>query len=710
MLPQEALKKYFGYDNFRPLQAEIIANILAKKDTFVLMPTGGGKSICFQIPALVENGICVVVSPLIALMKDQVEGLKGNGVAAAYINSSQGTTEQREVENQLQQGKLKLLYVSPEKLTSTGFISFLKTLTINLFAIDEAHCISSWGHDFRPEYTQLKHLKQHFPSTPVMALTATADKITRRDIVTQLALQEPETFIASFDRPNLSLTVKPARNRADRLLYFIKSRPKQSGIVYCLSRKTTESVAEKLREKGIDAQAYHAGMESQARAKVQEDFIKDKTPIICATIAFGMGIDKSNIRWVVHYNMPKNMEGYYQEIGRAGRDGLPSDTLLMYGLDDMIMLREFAQGSGQPELQLSKLERIKQYAEAQICRRKILLSYFGETLTENCNNCDVCKNPPTFFDGTLAAQKALSAIVRTEEKIGTGMLIDILRGSRQQDLIEKGYDKIKTYGVGREYSAYEWQQILLQMLHLGLVEIAYDEGNTLKVNAFSQDVLYKKRTITFVALDKTPFDTRKNAAEQVAKSKPKSESELLTEELLEQLKIARTGLAQQKNIAPYLIFSDASLQDMALKKPLTPLAIQNISGVGAAKYEQYGNIFLETIANFAINKVKQGAKITGSTYLLTHELYKQKLPLADIATQRGIQVGTVGMHLAYLYENGYEIDFQDIISDLEYKMIVKAYQDLQQPEGAKIVFEALGGEIGYEKIRIAIAKFKVLAG
>ncbi len=707
MTPQEALKKYFGYDQFRPLQTEIIGNVLAKKDTFVLMPTGGGKSVCFQIPALVQEGTCVVVSPLIALMKDQVEGLLGNGIAAAYLNSSQNPAEQRAVETKMQQGRLKLLYVSPEKLLSQGFIAFLKPLTISLFAIDEAHCISSWGHDFRPEYTQLKHLKQHFPHTPIMALTATADKVTRKDIVTQLALQDPETFIASFDRPNLSLTVKPARSRFDMLLYFLKSRPNQSGIVYCLSRKNTEGVAEKLREKGINAQAYHAGMEARERAKVQEDFITDRTPIICATIAFGMGIDKSNIRWVVHYNMPKNMEGYYQEIGRAGRDGLASDTLLLYGLDDLMMLQEFAQNSGQPELQLSKLERIKQYAEAQICRRKILLSYFGETLAENCNNCDVCKNPPTLFDGTVAVQKALSAIVRTEEKIGSAMLIDILRGSKREDLVKKGYDQIKTYGVGREYNPYEWQQILLQMLHLGLVEIAYDDNKVLKINEFSKDVLYKKRTILLVPIENNAFDSKKNAAEKAAKERPKSESEVLTEQLFEELKQTRLLLANQRNIAPYLLLSDASLQDMATKKPITPLAMQNISGVGAAKYEQYGQAFLDVVVDFLLTRVQTGAKITGGTYLQTLALYKKKLSIQAVADQRGLNPSTIVSHLAYLYENGYEIDFQDIVSDMEYLAIIKTYQNLEKPDATKPIFEALGGEIGYEKIRIAIAKFKV---
>jgi ATP-dependent DNA helicase RecQ len=430
---QAALKKFFGYDTFRPMQADIVQTILNGRDVLVIMPTGGGKSICYQIPALVMEGICIVVSPLIALMKDQVEGLRANGVPAAFLNSSISYEEQRKVEERAYDGHLKLLYVSPEKLLSAGFFNFLKGLKINLFAIDEAHCISSWGHDFRPEYAQLRYLKEQFPEVPVVALTATADRATRKDIVLQLALPDPETFIASFDRPNLSLAVRPGQQRLKQIIDFIKERPGQSGIVYCLSRKETEDVALGLQNQGIKAEFYHAGLSPDRRDKVQTAFIKDSTPIIVATIAFGMGIDKSNIRWVIHYNLPKNMEGYYQEIGRAGRDGLNSDTLLFYSYGDLMRLQSMITESGQAELMQAKLDRMQQYAEASMCRRRILLSYFGEDLGKDCGNCDVCLHPPQRFDGTVLAQKALSAVARTQERIGVIMLVDILRGSQRKN-------------------------------------------------------------------------------------------------------------------------------------------------------------------------------------------------------------------------------------------------------------------------------------
>lgn len=413
---KEALKQYFGYDQFRPLQEEIIERVLDKKDALVLMPTGGGKSICYQIPAIIQEGICIVVSPLIALMKDQVEGLRANGVAAAFLNSSLSGSEQMAIESQAMKGQLKLLYVSPERLLSSNFLNMLSTLSISLIAIDEAHCISAWGHDFRPEYTQLKFLKERYPDVPLIALTATADKITRKDIASQLTLNNPEYFIASFDRPNLGLTVMPGRNRYALIVDFVKKRPNQSGIIYCLSRKSTEDMASKLKNDGFSAHCYHAGLPPKIRAKAQENFINDKTTIICATVAFGMGIDKSNVRWIIHYNMPKNIESYYQEIGRAGRDGLQGDTLLFYSYGDVIQLRKFLDESGQKEVQLAKLKRMQQYAEAFVCRRKILLSYFGEDLAENCNNCDICQNPPRQFDGTVLAQKALSAITRLTKK------------------------------------------------------------------------------------------------------------------------------------------------------------------------------------------------------------------------------------------------------------------------------------------------------
>lgn len=480
-----ALKKYFGYDQFRPLQADIIQNVYNGLDTLVLMPTGGGKSVCFQVPAITLDGVTVVVSPLIALMKDQVEGLSANGIPAAFINSSLGPDQQRNVETALLAGYIKLLYVSPEKLVSQSFQPLLKSLKISLFAIDEAHCISSWGHDFRPEYTQLKFLKTQFPGIPLIALTATADKLTRKDIVDQLGLSNPATFIASFDRPNISLTVRPGQKRFEQIVAFLKEHPNQSGIIYCLSRKGCEGLAEKLNEKGFRAGFYHAEVPPAKRSKVQEDFINDRTPIICATIAFGMGIDKSNVRFVVHYNLPRNLEGYYQEIGRAGRDGLASDALLFFSYADLLSYRDMIEqgdaSADQKELKLAKLERMYQFAEAPVCRRKTVLNYFGEPFDQRCGNCDVCKNPPKHFDATTAVQKALSAILRTNQKVGMSLLTDILRGSQRREVVEHKYYEIKTYGAGKEHSYDEWLFLLSQMLHVGLIEIAYDDHNCLRV-------------------------------------------------------------------------------------------------------------------------------------------------------------------------------------------------------------------------------------
>lgn len=705
---KDALKKYFGYDNFRPMQSEIIETIYAKKDALVLMPTGGGKSICYQIPAITQEGVCIVVSPLISLMKDQVEGLRANGVAAAFLNSSLSTSEQHAVENDLYNGNIKLLYVSPEKMVSQSFFPLIQQAKINLFAIDEAHCISAWGHDFRPEYTKLKFLKKQFPDIPVVALTATADKVTRRDIIQQLGLQGPEVFIASFDRPNISLNVRPGQKRFEQILNFIQQHPDQPGIIYCLSRKSTEDLASKLREKRIDAAAYHAGLPAAKRSKVQEDFIKDDVLIVCATIAFGMGIDKSNVRWVIHYNLPKNMEGYYQEIGRAGRDGAQADALLFYSFRDVMVMREIitSNQSENEAIQLSKLERIQQYADSLICRRKILLNYFGENLESGCGNCDVCKNPPQYFNGTIIAQKALSAVARLKEKVGIRLLIDVLRGSQRKEIIEQGFDRIKTYGMGADISAFDWQLLIGQLINLGFLEIAYDQRNVLKLTPLSKEVLFESKEVQLVRM----ADIKQRQESEKSKLKKKSVKERVRDELFEVLRKLRRDIAQKNGIPPYLVFSDASLEQMAASRPITEFDFSMISGVGEKKLRQYGQVFMDKIKEFVGEKSNEGIKIQGATQLQTLQLYNRGFSPSQIAIERDISEQTVYDHLVKLYAKDQNIDIKRFVSSSEIKKILQVVSGLEAPYKLKEIYVALNEEIAYHKIRFGLAYYYKNAG
>jgi ATP-dependent DNA helicase RecQ len=598
MIKKQILKKYFGYDSFFPLQAEIIDHVLSLNDALVLMPTGGGKSVCFQIPALMFDGVTIVISPLISLMKDQVEALKANGIAAEFLNSSLSAQEEKLIIERTLKGTLKLLYISPERLSSAGFTELLSSLKVSMFAVDEAHCISFWGHDFRPEYKRLNILKERYPNVPLIALTATADRVIRRDILSQLHIPETKTFVASFDRPNLSLAVRPGLKRLRQITDFLKLHRRQPGIIYCLSRKSTESVAENLRKLGYKAKHYHAGMDNDSRSRTQNEFIRDEIQIICATVAFGMGIDKSNVRWVIHYNMPKNIESFYQEIGRCGRDGLPADTILFYSYADVMMQAEML-GEATPErreLLDAKLKRMKQYAEAESCRRRILLSYFNETITKDCGNCDVCKNPPQKFDGTIIAQKALSAITRTGEQINSTLLIDILRGSHNRQVIEKGYDKIKTWGAGRDIRAEEWSDYIFQILNLGYVDIAYDEGYTFKLNILSHLVLKNKINVMLVKY--RPYKSR----EELVLPKEPAKTVLADQALFDHLKQLRKTIADQNNIPAYIVFSDKTLQAMTETMPTDKISMLEVSGVGQQKYATYGQIFIDEISGFIREK------------------------------------------------------------------------------------------------------------
>ncbi|WP_339750915.1 DNA helicase RecQ [Algoriphagus aquimarinus] len=693
--PHTLLKNVFGYDEFRPLQQEIIERTLAGKDSFVLMPTGGGKSMCFQIPALCFDGITIVVSPLISLMKDQVQALQANGIKADFFNSSISPQAENEVIARATKGEIKLLYLSPEKLISVSN-TWLRNLNIKLVAIDEAHCVSMWGHDFRPEYTKLKAFRNSLSQVPFMALTATADKSARIDIEQQLGLNDSKLFISSFNRENLSIEVRgqvPKKKKLEEIGRFVEKKKNESGIIYCLSRKNTEEVADYLKSYGHSVAYYHAGMNPDDRERVQTAFIYDDTKIIVATIAFGMGIDKSNVRWVIHFNLPKNLEGYYQEIGRAGRDGLPAETRLYYNMSDFVMYSQFAEDGANSTMQKEKLSRMLQFAEAKSCRRRILLSYFGEHLPKDCGNCDVCDNPPKDFEGTVLAQKALSGIARMKEKEGIAMLINVLRGSNNAEVHASGYSQLKTYGAGKDISYIDWRDYIIQLANQGLIEIMYSEGSALKISPVGWKVLKGELFIKLTS----PILAEEKVSRRPNIAKMADEGEVNTD-LFAALKKLRSSISREKNVPSYVVFSDKSLKQMTIDLPVTENQFLGISGVGMNKMEQYGEEFMDEIRKFkSVAKPKKTP-----TIMDTFAMYKEGLSPIEIANKKNIQITTVYSHLSQLYTEGREVELEKLVSKDVVDKVRVAFNELDRAISLKPIYEKLNEAVSYGEIRMSL--------
>lgn len=696
--PLEVLKKYFGYDGFRLDQEQIINRTIAGKSSMVIMPTGGGKSMCYQLPALVLNGTAVVVSPLIALMQDQVSQLKANGIPAEALNSSMTSEEEHSVANRARLGELKLLYVSPERAVSDGFISFLKSIKVSLVAIDEAHCVSIWGNDFRKEYTQIHKLTDSLTDVPQIALTATADRATQLDIMKQLRMEDAELFLSSFRRENIETKVLPAQDRYKVIKKHVGNRKGKCGIIYCLSRKSTEELAKKLKADGFSVASYHAGMPTDKRAKVQDAFLRDDIEIICATIAFGMGIDKSNVRWVIHYNLPKNIESYYQEIGRAGRDGLKSEAILFFSFRDIQVLRSFVDNSEASEsfkeVQLAKLNRVLEYCQATSCRTNMVLSYFGEHVSEPCNNCDICKNPPKHFDGTIITQKALSACKRLGEQVNQSILIDVLRGSQRIEILQQGFNQIKTFGAGKDISAFDWKQYLNQLINQGYLEIDYSDHSKLRLTELSVKVLFDGFKVNLVR--PVSFEAKKE--EKIKAPKPKIGN--YDENLFDELKKLRKKIASAQGVPAYVVFSDTTLKEMAHKKPVTTYEMEHVSGVGEFKLEKYGDQFVTAIQH-AVNENKVAGKANGATHLITLDYLKKGLSPDEIAQERQLNVTTIYSHLATLYLKGEPLDLLKYIGD-DYELIKQTQQRIDSTVPSEI-FKELKEQVPYFKVRLTLA-------
>ncbi|MBP7239772.1 MAG: DNA helicase RecQ [Saprospiraceae bacterium] len=693
----QTLKTHFGFDTFRPHQEEIITHLLEGGHALVIMPTGGGKSVCFQLPALLKPGFALVISPLISLMNDQVRSLRANGIVAGALHSGTSSEESRQIFEQIHNGQLKILYVSPERALTQKFIEFIAPLDISIIAIDEAHCVSIWGNDFRPEYAQLPGLLRYFPNAPVVALTATADRATQEDIRLQLQLKDPVTYLSSFERPNIHMEVRAGIQRIEQIREFVKQREGQPGIIYCLARKTTESIAETLKKYGYKAAAYHAEIDNVTRKRVQEDFQFDRLQIVCATIAFGMGIDKPNIRWIIHYNLPKNIENYYQEIGRSGRDGQPADALMFYSFRDVEVYKEFINNSEANEtfkrVQSEKLERIWEYSQATNCRTNVILNYFGEYRSAGCGHCDHCLRPLEGFDGTKLAQIALSACKRCNQSVGINMLVDVIRGSGRKEIYERGFHQIKTYGAGKNISWKDWMHYITQMINQGLLEIDYIEHSVLKCTPLSEAVLFDDKMVTLQRQTET-------LKEPVIREKPKKVK--FNEELVERLETLCRQFAKEEGLPTYAIFPKGTLKEMAEVRPFTVEEFSRLTGVGDFKSRKYGQAFVDAIRGFMTeqNIIK---KPKGMTYVETLDLFRQGLTLDEIAKKREMALSTITGHLAKLYEKGEDIDLHQFLLPDDLIVAKQGWRASGYSELMSKIKEQVGDSIDYARLHFALA-------
>lgn len=708
---RQILQRYFGYSHFRHNQQEIIENVLAKKDSIVLMPTGGGKSLCYQVPALIFDGVTIVVSPLIALMKDQVDALKLSGIAAAFLNSTQSSREQSIIITKVKNNQLKLLYVAPERLLGqNGLVGFLKEVNVSLFAIDEAHCISHWGHDFRPEYLVLGQLKSQFTHVPIIALTATADKLTKKDIIEKLALTDYTVFENSFNRPNISYYIRQKRNYFDQLLDFLNQHKEDSGIVYCLSRNSTEKLAGDLRSMGYAAAAYHAGLEKNIKEENQEKFLRDEIKIIVATIAFGMGINKSNVRFVVHVDLPKNIEGYYQETGRAGRDGLPSEAVLFYSAADVFKLKNFARVEGneaQSKIMLQKLDKMAAFCETRKCRRQYLLNYFDEEAPPFCGSCDVCLSDEEKVEATIAAQKILSAVSRLNERFGINYVIDFLRGS---STTKEEHQSLKTYGIGKDTTKEDWRKYVKELLQLRFLTQSDGEYPVLQLNEKSLEILKGELQVWL---------TKSVSIDSVRQQKLQSR-DTINSDLFKALRSTRQSLAIEENVAAFQVFSDATLLEMATYLPLTTTDLAKISGFGAIKLARYGNVFLDAIIDYCRKnnlttkihdkipkrpgRTTVNEKATETKRFSLHLFLKGK-DINEIAAQRQLKRNTIEEHLGHFVFTG-EISIHQLVTRDKLAVITKAIEENKNSLALAPVKQALGDNYSYGEITAVVNYLK----